>query len=414
MSAIGELQKHAGPDQRITATASVFDPTPESAASDELAHPMWLGCWNSWTGWLNDPDHSATYAKGRLPNFRSWLVSHADPTAPADPDSAMTGSGADMIELVGTGTLGPEADDAARVRVPRVTTGGGSYAWWVGGENQKARFSHSDEPEDRLEIIHARSSWPESDLTALEGLSGLEIADEVPEKVPSFESLEIVAASGSGPDTIRRHFHDLTTGSSGVLADVRNGGLKKDLNLLLERQSLPPEFGTYRAANPRGSIVPIRSESEQIPAAHYGALNPNFSSWYKLHQYYAHYRGGGDETPADCVPLPFRKGSWNPDAPSTNFHWDHGNYDSFGLARTPILSRVMMVFSTRRVPSRTRGRYDYKLGVNPVVVIWNPYNVTLHAGRLFIEIGPGAIEYKAYVDNTQAFDWQQVKLSQKA
>lgn len=85
------------------------------------------------------------------------------------------------------------------------------------------------------------------------------------------------------------------------------------------------------------------------------------------------------------MPLPFQKGLWGQSGPNANFHWDRGNYDQFGWARTPIMSRLMLVFSTRRVPSRTRGKFDYKLGVNPVVVIWNPYNVTLHSGRLFTD-----------------------------
>lgn len=72
----------------------------------------------------------------------------------------------------------------------------------------------------------------------------------------------------------------------------------------------------------------------------------------------------------------------------------------------------MLVFSTRRVASTsTPGTFDYKLGVNPVVVLWNPYNVTLHSPRQWIQITPGALKYKAYVDGNVRVDWEQLRRS---
>jgi hypothetical protein len=415
MLAIGELQKEIGPDQRVTAHARILDPQPTTPGAENMAQPMWLGTWNSWTDWLNSPKQKQTYQKGRSSRFRSWLVSGGDAAMLENPDLAKTGVAGDQsIELVGTGTLGTQAADDQKVIAPKVPMPGGAYGWWVGGENQKARFTESKAPEGRMELVNTRSSWPKSDLRKIDGLSALDFPVGMAAKTASLASLEFLADETATRERIKQHFHDLTTDSSGVLANVRHGGLKKDLNLLLERQELPAEFGTFSASNPRGSIVPLRDENEEIPAAHYGDKNPNFSSWYKLHQYYSLYKGTGDERASDSIPLPFRKGLWGNGAPQVNFNWDSGNYDQIGLARTPILSRVMMVFSSRRVPSRVRGRFDYKLGVNPVVVIWNPYNVTLHAGRMFIELGPGALEYKAYIDDSQAFDWKQVKLSQKA
>ena len=43
--AIGELQEHAGPDQRVTATASILDKDPETPEMDGVAEPYWTGVW---------------------------------------------------------------------------------------------------------------------------------------------------------------------------------------------------------------------------------------------------------------------------------------------------------------------------------------------------------------------------------
>ena len=43
--AIGELQEHAGPDQRVTATASILDGNPATPKVDGVAHPYWTGVW---------------------------------------------------------------------------------------------------------------------------------------------------------------------------------------------------------------------------------------------------------------------------------------------------------------------------------------------------------------------------------
>ena len=64
---------------------------------------------------------------------------------------------------------------------------------------------------------------------------------------------------------------------------------------------LPDEFGTYSAQEPGGSIMPLRPhDTGHLPATVY-SQNLNFPSWYKLHQHYQLYRGGGDETAADRV-----------------------------------------------------------------------------------------------------------------
>lgn len=401
--AIGDLQREVGPDQRITANAQVLD-------SEKLAHPQWLGSWDAWDKWLNADGVRATYGPGRTSSFRRWLVSHPTPSALENSD-AVSQAGANLARLVGDGTVGSSGTKVEALRVP---VSNGAFAWWVGGENQKARVADSEEEENRLAQLDRRSSWPGSGVQELDDLSGLETPMTLLDKAITLSTLGVSSDDPTVRTRTKEHFHDLTTESVGLLANVRHGGMKKDLNLLLERSALPEDFGKFSLSRPGGSVVSLRDEKQDVPTAFHGQKNPNFSSWYKLRQFYSLYKGEGDETAQDCIPLPFKRALWGNGSPNANFHWDHRNFDQFGWARTPILSRMMMVLSTRRTASRTPGRYDYKLGVNPVVVLWNPYNVTLHSGRLFIEIGPGSLEYKAYVNGRQSFDWRKVRLSNRA
>ncbi len=89
---------------------------------------------------------------------------------------------------------------------------------------------------------------------------------------------------------MQARLHDLTVDSAGLLTNVRHGGMKKDLNLLLESDHLPDDYGSYSLQNLAGSIIPIWSHQRHLPTSFFPK---NFPSWYKLHQYYQLYRGGG-------------------------------------------------------------------------------------------------------------------------
>jgi hypothetical protein len=405
MLALGELQKELGPDQRISARASILDEDSSSETPDGISNPHWLGVWDSWTEWLNKPEIKTTYDKGRSRNFRRWLVSNPDPAATGNFALARSPAPEDAAEMVGAVAQG-------HVRASLVAmTGNGRCAWWVTGENQKANVALvPDEAENDAELLHDRSHWSRGRVDWLPGLKGAPDDAALVQRSVTLPSYGLGATAAGFQNELGKRFHDLTVDSAGLAANVRHGGLKKDLNLLLEMDRLPGDYGTYSQQNPGGAIVPIRPHQGYLPKTFY-PQGLNFPSWYKLHQYYQLYRSGGDETAADCHPLPFNaKGLWgSAGSPNLNFNWHRQNLDYYGIGRTPIVTRLMLVFSTRRVPSATRGAYDYKLGVNPVVVLWNPYNVTLHSPRLWIQITPGALQYKAYVDNTVRVDWQQLR-----
>jgi hypothetical protein len=408
--AIGDLQMELGPDQRVTARAGILDDNTESPAADGVTNPHWMGSWQSWDDWLNNPDITDTYTKGRSQSFRRWLVSHPDPDAVTELALAREEATSGRVTLVSSRSSNGEV--GSDVQVPTVGTPTGRYAWWITGENQKALITTAPEPSDQAGKLHARSHWPNAGVDWLSGLESAPTSNEVIERAATLATYGLAGADSGFPEELNSHFHDLTVDSLGLATNVRDGGLKKDLNLLLEQRNLPTIFGTYSSRRADGTIVPIRDHRGYLPSPTY-AQNLNFSSWYKLHQYYQLYRGGGDETADDCAPVPFiGSGIWgSAQAPNINFNWHRQNLDYYGIGRTPIVTRLMLVFSTRRVPSADGRSFDYKLGVNPVVVLWNPYTLPLHSPRLWIQITPGALQYKAYVNGQATVNWSQLRRS---
>jgi hypothetical protein len=453
MQAIGQLQKELGPDQRITATASVLelyaDDDSNGVADSTLVHPQWLGSWSAWDSWLTDIDSdghtlASTYTQGRSNKFNRWLVSHPLPTdlenaAALTVPASNLAAGIELVKLVGENTLGASADPSLQVEAPRVSLADdrGGYAWWVGGENQKAAVVVSPASQSTLDDLHARSQWPTSAPEGIEGLSALAVTSSEWERIHDFESFSLPTGAQSVREALKANFHDLTVQSSGVLANVRNGGLKKDLNLLLESETLPAEFGIASYGSPSspdfnsGTTVSIRPHTGDVPDpqntgsfSKFPSINkkPNFTSWYKLHQYYSLYKTGMvSEAGQDRVfdsngPMVERHFGAQLNYPYLQF--GHG-YDIY-----PVISRRMNVFSAVGPEEVLNGgssysprKFEYKMYLTPVISFWNPYNVRLRftATPSTYASGPNSInidnktenlEYKVYLDGSQEFDWR--------
>ena len=135
--AINELQKSAGPDQRITARSDIL--------GADLLRPRLTGVWKSRNSIVTPPtiaDYTPASKKGQ---FLNWLVSSASPRDTTSQDFANS-LASNPIRLWGRGTLGsdaPEADliDAGKVLVIGAGTRKGALAWAVSDEGIKARIN---------------------------------------------------------------------------------------------------------------------------------------------------------------------------------------------------------------------------------------------------------------------------------
>lgn len=148
--AIGQLQRHAGPDLRLTTTAEITSPA---------TNKHFTGIWTPLSS-------SGVPSAGGVPALTTWLVSGnegADPLAvtPTNAPDPTTAASASEVFLVDEGSVDTLAD---RVKLPKRAiqvaassipgagaTGNatiGHYAYWVGDEGVKVSTSLHDQTDD--------------------------------------------------------------------------------------------------------------------------------------------------------------------------------------------------------------------------------------------------------------------------
>ncbi len=306
MIALGELQKEMGPDMRVSASASILDTSAETAEIEGVAEPHWLATYDSWGNWLNAPydvpgkgakNIGDTYTAGRNLMFRKWLVSMPENEQNTIGSAKTRSTGINYEVLVGEKSV---ADTADYVRAPLVnvvkngqTTG--KYAWWVGGENQKARVNKANRQRTltNAQWEAAQGDTAEMGVGKLSGLGALDANQTVGDKLITTATTRLAGVQDAD---LKLHFHDLTARSQGVLASVRTGRLKKDLSLLFEKPkadlpdgSLPDDPVNYRFSSGDVREPSIRPMSPEI--ANRAVLkNRHFASWTRMRHFYRMYR----------------------------------------------------------------------------------------------------------------------------
>ena len=296
--AIGQLQKYAGPDQRVTARADLFDATtPNGTAANGLVSPN--NGTRYWTGvWGNSDSPVNIYTATPKPVLLNWLVSgnenlsvNFDPstgkintsaatTTAYHPDQTVDGLAAGVTVLgnftltaggqpqpatllVGPGTLG--SDINTYVVVPLVpmnvstasmpgldataapATSVGRYAYWVGDEGVKAKYNLRDP--HSANTYSDPNGYTETETNGRyrflsTGRNGIELMTGQAQYPVNNGSLDKVINGSQLPfadssTVAQAHYHDLTTHSAGILSDSQRGGLRKDLTYYFEQPALP-------------------------------------------------------------------------------------------------------------------------------------------------------------------------------
>jgi type II secretory pathway pseudopilin PulG len=453
--AIAELQKAAGPDQRVTATADILpiqpkpnDPNDPEKGKAKDGCARWTGVWNTSTYSAKTPDTKA---------FVRWLVS-----GQISPDAERTEAEKATDVLLFQGK-----DAASSVKVPKVsvtTSAGspGSYAYWVEDEGVKADLGWSESTHTnalqkqsaRLQAApgpdHASFAGPFTNKTTypVTTAAGNAWLSNLPKATSAADMPLVMSDTAPQHVWLRDNRHDMTLGSRGVLADVKQGGLRRDLSLAFEMDgtadvsatSQPTRFnqqvgefvgGTDRLAAPKaalgmnnvverflyrdtnGSGTPFSSD---IQAGHV-VRGPN---WWALRDYatlYKRIKGNGGTYSIDSR-------SYYPNASAartvtTNeeqirrYNWGEMTTTSSG-ATTLSTETVPLNWSTTGLIDRylfkpARASYapiflgsvvlysvlatnsngteaDLALGVDPFFYLWNPYNRTLNVPRYALKL----------------------------
>ena len=359
MLALGELQRSLGPDQRVSAPAAAVTAQPQQ--------PHLTGAWESWR-WqpgAGSPDYSEKGSK-----FLGWLVS-GDPEATDALDFPGSEPSGDLVDLVAHRQgSGGQSTLVRAGKVPVIPTGRqgkGAFAWMVSDESVKAAVDLAD-PDEAMDASQELASRTAPNRFRADVLDPPNFEHFLEPK--NFVSLETAAVAGkdSSRDEIRRRFHDLTTGTLGLLTNTAGGGMKEDLSTLFSSSSFDPSlFGGAETV--------------------YDTVDSGAPRWSFLHDHYRKFSDQGMLADTGGPVFLRRRQSLTPDAT--------GKDPSPRTADLlPSIAKLQVVFSLvthpetngerlARAPARERSRYANPMLVyESVVTLHNPYDIALRFDSL--------------------------------
>ncbi|MCP5534312.1 MAG: hypothetical protein H7A49_11905 [Akkermansiaceae bacterium] len=391
--ALGELQKSAGDDRRITVDAGLIGANEQPAA---------VGVWKSWSPkYADQPQRrQPNYDSEKSSRFVEWLVSHPDPAHFATEDSIKAAPGNSWVRLF------EEASDGFELSGAPVPMTGGRLAWAVAQENTKAKIN-VDGPEEIREpndVLFAQER-PFLGLSAVfqqpDGRWSRRAARVTSLRQADLDRDLIASGGAAGPGG-----GDFTTRAMGLLTNVVDGGLKTDLNLGFEMSDSEfaqaswddmenPFFERLRSyRNQRPLFEPLTDSGEVQITANYGVISsyphkfdaaaaPTFDTLR------AHYRTARHLYLSQGGPTVFERPFSSPSLPRQ----PPAAATTSQPRIRPVLDRLLYFLSMWVDENRRMN-----LVITPVVTLWNPHNVALEM--------EGAVVYP-WMDFPLNIDWRQ-------
>ena len=366
MLALGELQKSMGPDQSISARAS--------AVTKDATEPNVLGAWHSWR-W--QPGSAGPNYTDKAARFLRWLVSTRNPAAATQTTVTL----ADPVWLVKPGAAGsPGAANQTKseLRADRVLVQGknnsyGGLAWAIMDESMKAPIQlpeveatqNGERIARRIAPVRAR---PEEILPVL---APDQLRD--PTKILSLNTA-VVAVGKEAGNPILDHQADVTPYSVGLLSNVVDGGLKTDLTTICESTTASP--------NLNGQPTLYNTAADGAPRWDY------LRSHYQLNRRLTVTTAGKPQITLGTNDL----------KPAAN-----GVIPSSSTERLmPVIAKLQIMFSavahynhlgdrmnffnTKGNPPGNENYGAPHLVYDPVITLYNPYDVALDLAKLRVRI----------------------------
>jgi len=228
--AMGNMQKLAGPDKRVTLRADAFEDN-----GTTLQNPYWIGVMD-----VDEPTSN--------PEEITWLVS-TDPSEAETPLESLTASKSLRIT---PNSLSD--DDAVLVPLRNIDRKLNQYGYWVSDESIKVSIA------TRPVIDEQDSDWLENNFSQTESerlqqvvpkRAGIEMLfpplsedDElISSQLSRVMSLDQLRLTNAWDFTLYDDFyHDISGPNFGVLASTTGTGLKKDLSLRPDLMPIPGKF----------------------------------------------------------------------------------------------------------------------------------------------------------------------------
>jgi hypothetical protein len=379
--AVGQLQKSAGPDQRITAPASIAD---DSA-------PAWLS--GVWSGKLATADEPTS---DKDQEFRGYLVSGSE-NKPAPLPSAVPDATSGAL-LVAEGSLGEGADAASFVRAPKVELAAagkgvdGRFGWSVLDEGTKAK----------VDLVRTPGTFGDANRQAGMGAParfGMENFDGLGDYdwFAGTEQGRLITLPTSslidGMPPLPPLQQELTTVHRGLITDSARGGLRQDLSLLFSGTSLPADFSSKRLYDDPAAI-------NEMPNPYWSQVF-DYSTLYRKTSIINGTPGLRANVPAGYNPVKYdarsRTYKTSPQAPR-------------GLMLMPVVAKVQMQFSM--VVKDAHGNWGGGTIVNttgdaqrnymlymiysPIITLYNPYNTPIQFDELRVDFKDLPIGFRFY------------------
>ena len=261
MLALGDLQRHAGLDQRVTAEADILTGGGFAGwdASPDKRHYVGVFSTENWHERTPDGlrNNQKRYDKNRNREaFLGWLVSGEKGQVESLDHARTPVIEAESVAILGAGSAG--SDPIGHVRVPKLGITGpsgeisGKIAWWVSDQGVKAKVNL---PTSRPP---AASPWGNRlalagpatlGISQIDGFGGFDPANVPAEEIDRLVTRNQLSLLGGNPVSaadLKARYHDVTAHGHGVLADVALGGLRRDLSLPFELPILkPPAAGDW-------------------------------------------------------------------------------------------------------------------------------------------------------------------------
>lgn len=402
--ALGNLQSLAGPDQRITAPA-------EAVAGVTDGRKQVLGVWRSWEGRNHTltgadqgmpiiPDYASKLSAGdqdpdstQAGRFLGWLSSDAvgqrDATAPPTLEKSN-----DTVPLLRADVAENEVHvTPTAIEVNSSGNPTGHYAWWISGENTKALVTHNEGPDTTHDWALHNATFNRADPSVFD-LEDVAQINQIASR-GGFDLLSTANTAGTPQRPSKQFFHDLTPWSRGLLTNAATGGWKRDLSLATEDwQAIPAADRSFFTVRP-GEETPAPQLDFFPWEGGYAEVQRGAANWSAVQDFAIQYRNL-NETGSGGAPSML--GNIYPVNNLTRRRNE--------VRRYPVVARIHLVFSYSSIPNPAptappEEAFTACLDVNPVVTLWNPYNVELTIDALSMLITqPSDAAFHFSVDRT--------------
>lgn len=399
--ALGELQSTMGPDTRVSANAAILD----GRQSVDPTRRFVTGVWNAWN---IDPGNIGGYESRKAgspsfytsptgtPNpqggFYRWLVSSRNDSATKSLGFAAAPAVNHPVTLVPALGQNLPAVTADTVPLNENKKETGRYAWVVLDEGQKAPLNAygkpiAPNPHTKIETLNRQPDLAWGNVQDWTAINQVPRDDRL--KLISSQTLDFLHLQDAG-----KSFHGITPGTSSVLSNVIDGGLKTDLSLLFQDQALPAEFADRHLYS--NTDTPLVGKPPR--AGHPYELPSPDPKWKILHNYY--------RLPIDVydpldpkINFDAKQASATIPSRLQNLQTNPGYHDAVKLA--PVISKAQFIFSLSFAAGNTltggaarngiwrkergknvwlddsRWKTEAFLVIDPIITLWNPFDVPI-------------------------------------